>query len=227
MSRRGVSRSLHHFQELLEGRLGRVRRAVLEALERIVRDGLGLRDLDAEIGKMDSGRPDRRDLEWVRAEPVAGMARDWVSRNPGTSFRRLAIRVAEEVRKGGFPAGVSTIQPVLGGWKKKTRGFVYRAVALQVGRQADIPDEFLIRSPRREEHAPSASLDPNTLARRIRARAKVESKPGIESYARHARRFLGKPRCSPHLRGFLLLRMEKAYRVSRRRASKLLAPNPA
>jgi hypothetical protein len=227
MSRRGVSRSLHHFQELLEGRLCRVRRAVLEALEGIVRCGLGIRDLDTELRKMDSGRAARRDLEWVRAEPVAGMARDWVSRNPGTSFRRLALRVAEDVRKGGFPVGVSTIQPVLGGWKKKTRGFVYRAVALQVGRRADIPDEFLIRSPRRTEPAPSASLDPNTLARRIQARAEVESKPGIESFARHARRFLGKPRCSPHLRGFLLLRMEKAYRVSRRRASKLLAPNPA
>jgi len=120
------SLSLPHIQNLVSGRTRGVRRAVLQVLVELVRQELHQGEtLEQEVAKV---FPQMADLGWVKAEAVAAPAREWVARHPGTSARQLALRLADAVRRMGYPMSHNSIQPILGGWKKKARRFVYRAM---------------------------------------------------------------------------------------------------
>lgn len=87
------------------------------------------------------------DLCWVEASPIADLAKTWLLQHPGVSRRQLSIRVAKSVRRMGFRTGANTIQIILGGHKKRTRGFVYRAMLKQLrGVRDQIPPEHFVAS---------------------------------------------------------------------------------
>ena len=44
------------------------------------------------------------------------------------TMRKLAIQISRIVGELGYATSPNTIQPILGGHKKKTRGFIYRAI---------------------------------------------------------------------------------------------------
>jgi hypothetical protein len=73
----------------------------------------------------------KRDLGWVRAEPLVDLATAWLEQNPGMSKRQLAIRLSARIREMGYSRSHDTLQPILGGCKKKTRRFVYRAMLIE------------------------------------------------------------------------------------------------
>ena len=122
----GVLLSLGHLQNLVSGRTRGVRRAVLQVLGELVRQELHQGEtLEQEVAR---AFPQMADLGWVKAESVEALAREWVARRPGVSPRQLACRLADAVRRMGYSISHNSIQPILGGWKKKARGFVYRAM---------------------------------------------------------------------------------------------------
>jgi hypothetical protein len=122
----GLPLSLPYLQNLVNGRTRGVRRAVLQVLGELVRQELHQGEtLEQEVAKV---FPRMADLGWVKAESVAALAREWVARRPGVSPRQLALRLADAVRRMGYPISHNSIQPILGGWKKKARRFVYRAM---------------------------------------------------------------------------------------------------
>jgi len=122
----GVPLSLPHLQNLVSARTRGVRRGVLQVLEELTRQELHKGEtLEQEVARV---FPRMADLGWVKAESVAALAREWVARRPGVSPRQLALRLADAVRRMGYPSSHNSIQPILGGWKKKARRFVYRAM---------------------------------------------------------------------------------------------------
>lgn len=122
----GLRLSLSHLQNLVSGRTRGVRRAVLQVLVELVSQELHQGEtLEQEVAKV---FPRMADLGWVEAESVEALAREWVARRPGVSMRQLALRLAGAVRRMGYPISHNSIQPILGGWKKKARRFVYRAM---------------------------------------------------------------------------------------------------
>lgn len=127
LAERGILYSLPHVQNLVSGRTRGVRRGVFETLQELVRQELHVEDLEREVAK---ASPHVADLGWVEAVSVAAMAREWSGRHPGMSMRQLALRIAEVSRRIGYPISHNSIQPILGGWKKKARRFVYRAMLM-------------------------------------------------------------------------------------------------
>lgn len=122
----GVPLSLPHLQNLVGARTRGVRRGVLQVLEELTRQELHQGEtLEQEVAK---AFPRMADLGWVEADSVAALAREWVARRPGVRRRQLALRLADAVRRRGYPTSHNSIQPILGGWKKKARRFVYRAM---------------------------------------------------------------------------------------------------
>lgn len=129
MSERGVAIGLHRLQVLVNGETRRVRRGLLAALEELLREVFPKpQNLEEDISKLPPDNPRMADLRWVQAEPIASLARKWISQHPQVSMRQLAIRVSRTIQQMGYSRSPSAIQPILGGWKKKTRGFVYRAM---------------------------------------------------------------------------------------------------
>ncbi len=226
MSKRGVSMSLHHFQELVDGKVRRVRRAFVIALEELVRrDFPEIQNLEEELATASSATHKLEDLSWVRAEPIAELAKQWVAEHPGISQRNLTIRVYKTIRRMGFSTTLNTIQSILGGWKKKTRGFVYRAMLKQSGRSAArIPEQDLLRSPRTVDCAalhPGADDVAERLAR-ILSPVRRRPRPDLGDYLKGARQYLRTSARSLHLADFLAVRMEHVYKISRQKASELL-----
>jgi len=70
-------------------------------------------------------------MAWVRAEPIVALAKTWLEQHPGMSKRQLAIRLSARIREMGYSRGHDALQPILVGWKKKTRRFVYRAMLVE------------------------------------------------------------------------------------------------
>ena len=91
------------------------------------------------------------DLSWVRAEPIARLAQEWIQQHPGSSLRQLTLQVSKTVHRMGYTRSFHSIQPVLGGHRKKTRGFVYRAMLHQFEhkRSLQVPAKDLVESTRR------------------------------------------------------------------------------
>lgn len=121
---RGVRLGLDHLQRLISGKARRVRVEVLQVMEEMMTDAPAT-----------ASEPPTQDtaieLAWVDAQPIHELAKEWLRENPGTTARQLALKVAETVREMGYSTSHSTIQPILGGWKQRTRGFVYRAMLRQ------------------------------------------------------------------------------------------------
>jgi hypothetical protein len=85
------------------------------------------------------------DLCWVQAPPITILAQRWLAERPETSMRQLAIRLAKTAQVMGYTTSHNTIQPILGGFKKKTRGFVYRAMLKQFPNHIEqVPAEHVL-----------------------------------------------------------------------------------
>ncbi len=130
---RGVILSLPTVQALASGRTPGVRRVVLKAMEDLVREELGPGlDIHEEAARVSAGLTD---LGWVDARLIVARGDEWLARHPGATRRQLALRLADIVRRMGYTMSHSSIQPLLGGWKRRGRVFVYRAVRMLAGAQ--------------------------------------------------------------------------------------------
>ena len=143
-------------------------------------------------------------------------------------MRRLSIRLSTTLEKMGYRTSHNTLQPVLGGWKKRTRGFVYQAMLKLSGRSsARIPEEDFVTPswqgdrpyrPRPEEISEAAA---QRLARLLMARGHRE-KPSLERFLKEAGRHLRRSQRSDRLLDFLATRTERVYGISRDKAGELL-----
>ncbi|OGA55525.1 MAG: hypothetical protein A3F74_17050 [Betaproteobacteria bacterium RIFCSPLOWO2_12_FULL_62_58] len=143
---RALYRSLHRIQAALDGKAKRVRRALIVGMEGLLREALPEgHDLATEAAAAAQKQTRQLDLCWVRAEPISALAKDWLAQHPGTSMRQLSIRVAKSARRMGYATSHNTIQPILGGHKKMTRGFVHRAMLKQFeGAHDRTPEEHVV-----------------------------------------------------------------------------------
>lgn len=160
LGERGIEMGLPHIQKLVDGRARRVRHGVATAIEEILQ--LDMEAQPAAVPTPAALVASELDLAWVRAEPIAAMAQKYVAQNPGTTMRKLSIQMSHVVERLGYATSPNTIQPILGGHKKKTRGFVYRAM-LEIAGQSmtPVPIEHVIghaaRRDRERKAQPSAS----------------------------------------------------------------------
>lgn len=130
--RRNISRHVQHLQKAITGTSRRIRSAFLEAMEEVMREEVcGRASTETDLLAARTSAQLAADLRWIPAEPVAALARQWLTGQPGVSQRQLAIRVSQAVNRIGFSYSPSTVQPILGGWKRRTRGFVRRALLEQ------------------------------------------------------------------------------------------------
>lgn len=133
LSERGVRMNLDYLQRAASGRPRQVRGQLQTALENVLRQQLPpSQDLDTALAATSRERERRkRDMGWVRVEPLVDLATAWLEQHPGMSKRQLAIRLSARIREMGYSRSHDTLQPILGGWKKKTRRFVYRAMLME------------------------------------------------------------------------------------------------
>lgn len=145
---RGLTLGVRHLQRAVDGKTRYVRRALLLEMEGLLRQTMpGNHDLGGELARAEKGPTKQLDLCWVEASPIADLAKTWLLRHPGVSRRQLSIRVAKSVGRMGFRTGANTIQIILGGHKKRTRGFVHRAMLEQLrGVRDQIPPERFVAS---------------------------------------------------------------------------------
>ncbi len=138
----GISSSFHYLQTLLNNGIGRSQKRILDALLSMVENSLPPhQSLDDALNKVSDGLATADALEWVKTEPIADLAQQWLKANPKSSKRQLAIRVAQTARKMGYAANFNTIQTILKGNTKHTRGYIYRAMLKQLypNRRLHIP----------------------------------------------------------------------------------------
>ena len=148
LGERGLGLGRHQIQEALDGRVKRVRHMLIVEMERLLRAALPEgHDLASEIAAAAHKHTRQIDLGWVKAEPISALANAWLAQHPSATMRQLAIRVAKSARHMGYATSPQTIQPILGGYKQKTRGFVYRAMLKQIPDTRErIPEEHIISS---------------------------------------------------------------------------------
>ncbi|MDC3960193.1 sigma-70 family RNA polymerase sigma factor [Polyangium jinanense] len=161
LAERGIAIGLPHVQKLVDGRARRVRHAMAKAIESILRGDASSAAIEAPVVK--DGQPSgaELDLAWVKAAPIAELARKHVADNPGMTMRKLAIQLSREVEALGYATSPNTIQPILGGHKKKTRGFIYRALLhLDGAAPTRVPTEHVFGAPRDRSTEPPPSVDP-------------------------------------------------------------------
>jgi len=148
LRQRGIDLCLLQIQKGVDGRFKIVRHALVVEMEALLRQSLPEgHDLQGEVAAAGQKQTQQIDLCWVDAQPIAALAKTWLEEHPGTTQRQLAIRVAKSARRMGYRASPSTVQPILGGYKKRTRGFIYRAMLKQIpGTRDRIPDEHIVPS---------------------------------------------------------------------------------
>ncbi len=162
LAEQGIVIGLPHIQKLVDGRARRVRHAVSSAIESILRGGANALGTEAPVAEPPPEGAEL-DLAWVRAEPIAELARKHVAEHPGMTMRKLAIQISRVVESLGYATSPNTIQPILGGHKKKTRGFIYRALLhLDGAPSAGVPAKHVFGSAAREERPtePPPSSEP-------------------------------------------------------------------
>ncbi len=179
MRQHGIDLGLEQIQKAVNGRFRHVRHALVVEMEGMLRQSLPEgHDLPGEVAAA-AQRPTRQiDLCWVKAEPITVLAKAWLSQHPGATMHQLAIRVANTARRMGYVISHNTTQPILGGHKQRTRGFVYRALLKQIeGRAREpIPEEHILRSHCAEDVVdnPLERLSPG---RRALAKGKTVAQP--------------------------------------------------
>lgn len=148
LRQRSIDLCLSQIQKGVDGRFKLVRHALVVEMEALLRQSLPEgHDLQGEVALAAQRQTKQIDLCLVDAQPIAALAKTWLAQHPGTSQRQLAIRVAKSARRMGYRASESTVQPILGGYKKRTRGFIYRALLKQIpGSRDRIPDEHIVPS---------------------------------------------------------------------------------
>lgn len=146
---RGVKVGLDHLQRLVSGKARRIRVEVMQAMDEMMRGEVGEGELETLLESEPSAES-AQDLAWVQAQPIRELAQEWVRIHTGSTMRQLALRVAQTVRRMGYSTSHNTIQPILGGWKQRTRGYVYRAMLMQFedGRGTEVPKHHVITSMR-------------------------------------------------------------------------------
>ncbi len=200
----GVNMSITHLQRAIGGKTPRIRRDLMSAMEALLETTLPEgRSLEQELEATAWNGTKNIDLAWVDCAPIATMAGEWLTENPDSSMRQLAILVAGTIRRMGYASSHNTIQPILGGWKKKTRGYVYRAVLKQFAdRPSDkIPEEHIIGPVPGSEFAPAAPAPKKRSTQRV---------PSLNTFLRNARKDLASAK-SPHVAKLLALRAERIY----------------
>jgi RNA polymerase primary sigma factor len=177
LSERGVAIGLHRIQVLVNGKTQRVRCGLLAALEEMLGEVFP-QNLEKEISKLSPDNPRIADLSWVQAEPIASLARKWISQHPQVSMRQLAIRVSRTIQQMGYSRSPSAIQLIVGGWKKKTRGFVYRAMLklFDGGDTGQIVEQQMVRlDPKSEPEVADSGAKTNVNDKRFGAPVKDET----------------------------------------------------
>lgn len=234
---RGIKLGIEHLQRSIAGKAPRVRRDLFEAMEQLLQESVGPdQDLSSIVNRAEWNGPRQLDLAWVRCEPIAELAREWMEQNPGSTMRQLALRVVKTIRRMGYQSSHNTIQPILGGWKKRTRGYVYRALLKQFpDRQDDrIPEEHFVgpilgaefSSERKRSKGEMSALSehPSEVGMDIVAKSgggrPGSSWPGPEIDERDLAHFIEEAKThlsqakSPHFARLAALRAEKLFGIS-------------
>ena len=182
LRRRNIQLGSHRIQEALDGRAKNVRGALVAEMESLLRETLPEEtNLDASIDKATTNRRRLLDLCWVDAEPIAELASDWLDRNPVATMRQLAIRLATTLRRMGYENSHHSIQSVLGGHKKKTRGFVYRALLKQFpDRAEEVPLEHVWPSQWAERALAFSTPEPSGRSRSRKAGSVADAQAAHE-----------------------------------------------
>ena len=203
----GISANLTHLQAIINGASRCVRGAFLEAMEEVLREEIrDLRNVGSpRLRPATAHEQVEADLRWVPAQPTTAMARRWLATHPGVSQRRLARSVCESLARMGYSSSANTIQPILGGRRKKVRGFVHRAL-LELGNG-------------RTARSPSSGQRTRGLGTPVRTVATSDGKPSLtwQEFLGQAREYLSSAR-SPHLVPLLAVRAERLYGIPRAKA---------
>ena len=162
LAERGIEIGLPHIQKLVDGRAFRIRHGVATVIEEILRGEMASQPV--AVMAPAATATSELDLAWVQAEPIAQMAKKYVADNHSMTMRKLSIQISNVVERFGYATSPNTIQPILGGHKKKTRGFIYRAMLEIEGQQhaLAVPDVHVIgyaarRDREHKTHSPAAS----------------------------------------------------------------------
>ena len=217
LGERGLDLGLHQLQAALDGKAKHVRRALVVAMEGLVREGLPEgHDLANEVRTAARNQARQIDLCWVKAEPISALATAWLAEHPGATMRQLALRVAKSARRMGYATNPNTIQPILAGHKKRTRGFVYRALLKQFpGSRDHVPEEHTISAPWAARASERISRPP-AEPKRSRPRAKLSARDtaafNADPLAAYLRSAGGLLVASPEAQAELARRIEEAER---------------
>ena len=207
----GLSANVTHLQRIINGDSRCVRGAFLEAMEEVLREGIrDVRNVGRQLRTATANEQVEADLRWVPAQPTAAMARRWLAARPGVSQRQLAMRVFETLARMGYSSSPSTIQPILGGRRKETRGFVHRALL-------ELWNGWTARSPSSGERKRKLGTPVGNVATSDGKRALTwrEFLRGVREYLPSAR--------SPHLVPLLAVRAERIYGIPRAKAEAAFA----
>jgi RNA polymerase sigma factor (sigma-70 family) len=173
LRKRGLDLGLGRIQEALDAKAKNVRRALIVEMEGVLREALPQgHDLANEVAAAAQKQTRQTDLCWVKAEPISALAKGWLAQHPSATMRQLSIRVAKSARRMGYATSPITVQKIIGGHTKRTRGFVYRAMLRQIpGSRDHIPEEHIVSS-HRAERAIARGSRPPAQRRPSRERAK-------------------------------------------------------
>ena len=120
---------IDQLQEIINHKRRKVRRSIVRALEDLLLEKLcNSRELERRIGTISPFSGAVQDLRWIRTGDITQLAGKWLSLHPGVSRRQLAVRLHKAIVKMGFSMSLGTLEQILHGRRRKTRGFVYRAM---------------------------------------------------------------------------------------------------
>ena len=168
----GLDLGVARIQVGLAGRAKTVRAALVGEMEILLGEVLPEdQNPSVAVAQAISDRTRLDDLRWVDAPRIAMLARRWLAMHPDSSMRQLAIRVADTVQALGYAISSNTVQPILGGHKKKARGYVYRALRRQFPDHRESLPAMRTRPSDRHEPAVSAVISRGVEPAARRARS--------------------------------------------------------
>ena len=217
LSKKGITCGHHHLQDVANGKRPLVRASVELTIRELLKEKLSNpRELALEISRLSKESTSITDLCWVRSSPVVSMARDWLNKHEGVSIRKLSFILHERVLRMGYSISPASIQLILAGKRAKMRGFVYHAMAEEMGSTSvTIPGELLISKTWKD--IPDSPSSPSIQS----GLESNKSEPSLEEFLEEARRYLPKAR-SPHFLPFMAYRAANIYGIPRRRAEQMI-----